>query len=55
MEEEKMIECVKCHKKKKESEGIHIWGGAAYCCQDCCGDPKKGEHKQQASNACEFC
>jgi len=55
MTEEKILECVKCHKKKKESEGLYIWSGSTYCCKECCGNPAKDEPKQQTANTCEFC
>lgn len=47
--------CEKCGKKKKKSEGNFILEGSAFCCKDCCGDPATGEHKEKASNVCEFC
>lgn len=47
--------CVKCGKEKSESEGIHVYEGQTYCCETCCGDPAKEEHKQKKQNVCEFC
>lgn len=53
--EEKKIQCVKCKKDKKESEGYYVLEGSAYCCKDCCGGKEKGENKETKSNICEFC
>jgi len=55
MSEEKTYQCSKCKKVKKESEGNFVLEGTAYCCKACCGDPSKGEHKEEAKNTCEFC
>lgn len=46
--------CVKCGKEKAASE-MHIFEGQKYCCDICCGDVTRGEHKQKAHVACEFC
>ena len=51
----KKIKCEKCGKEKLESEGYWVLEGSAFCCKECCGDPKKGEHKEKKENVCEFC
>ena len=55
MTEEKTYKCEKCGKEKKESEGIFMLEGTAFCCNGCCGDTAKGEHKEKKPNICEFC
>lgn len=54
-EKEATYKCAKCGKVKKTSEGHFMLEGSTFCCEKCCGDPAKGEHKQTKDNVCEFC
>jgi len=53
--DQEMFTCEKCSKEKTESEGKFVLEGSAFCCESCCGDPEKGEHKEKKENVCEFC
>ncbi len=51
---EELLKCAKCGKQKPASK-MHIFEGTRYCCEICCGDVSKNEHKQKKETACEFC
>jgi hypothetical protein len=53
--EDKKFKCAKCGKEKSEDKGNFIYGGKSFCCKECCGDPKKGDHDKKKNNVCEFC
>lgn len=53
--EEKLFNCAKCKKEKKKSEGNFVLEGTEFCCKECCGDPKTGDHKEKKKEVCEFC
>jgi len=55
MEENKKYKCAKCKKEGTAEEGVMIWGGAAWCCNDCCGHKKDKDKKEQKEGVCEFC
>lgn len=46
--------CIKCGKEKPANQMVEI-EGEKYCCQVCCGDVTKNEHKQKTAMTCEFC
>lgn len=48
----KTYKCAKCGKEKKESEGMFVYGGTTFCCENCC---HKDKEKEKADNMCEFC
>ena len=50
-----MLKCVKCKKEKTKEQGVFVLEGSTFCCKQCCGDPVKGEDKQEKNNVCEFC
>lgn len=54
MTDEIKLKCRKCGKEKPASQMVEI-EGEKYCCNICCGDVAKGEHKQTKELACEFC
>lgn len=54
MANEKMFKCVKCKEEKPESEGVMIYEGSAFCCNECKEEMDKGKDKKE-SNTCEFC
>ena len=51
---EEKHKCVKCGKEKSAGQ-MHNYEGNMYCCEICCGDTSKNEHKQKQETACEFC
>jgi hypothetical protein len=48
--ERKKYKCAKCGKEKYEDEGMFVYGGTTFCCEECC--KKDGE---KSENMCEFC
>jgi len=57
MPEEKLFSCVKCKKDVKESEGVMIWNGTAFCCHECKKkiDEEKDHSHEESKDVCEFC
>ncbi len=52
---EKELTCEQCKQVKKESDGNFVLGGSAFCCKECCDDPKDKNNGEKKDTTCEFC